>query len=179
MPMNVSKSPEPVPVQQPTNTATPSRRPAVGWILAAIVLGIVTGAVGTVTHLNSYWTGTFGLPWGVLLALVIAGMAQWWIGLMSVNIWATGLTGIAQYLTLAAMIGFSRGDNFTVPLTAETWEFVPHLVIATLVWHLGLIVLTILMVLRVNRLVRRTRQEPAEQQSADALLSTDTAWDNR
>lgn len=155
-----------------------SNRLGVGWFLSALIVGVITGAVGTVMHLNSFWTGSFGLPWGVGLALLIAGLAQWWIGLASANMLAPGITGIAQYATLAAMVGFSRGDHFSVPLNAQTWEFVPHLVIATLVWHAGLVVLTMIMVILVNRLLRRTRDQPVETFRYADLHPTVSTWDN-
>ena len=155
----------------------PAARLKIGWILLAIVLGVITGAVGTVLHLNSYWTGSFGIPWGVALSLLVAGLAQWWIGLRTANIMAPGITGIAQYVTLALMVMVSRGDHFSVPVNAQTWEFVPHLVIATVIWHVGILVVTIVMVFLVNRTLRRTK---AQLQAAHPQPeSTVTAWDNR
>lgn len=138
-----------------------TKRLPVGWALVALVVGVITGFIGTVLHLNSYWTGSFGIPWGVAVALLIAGMAQWWIGLRTANILGSGLTGIGQYATLAVLAVFSRGDMFTVPLNAQTWEFVPHLVIATVAWHIGLLALTVVMVTMVNRTLRRTRAQLA------------------
>ncbi|OAV59448.1 hypothetical protein A6F49_16530 [Enteractinococcus helveticum] len=137
----------------------------IGWSLAGILLGILTGAIGTVLHLNSYWTGSFGLPWGVVLALVIAWLAQWWIGLRSVSIVATGLTGIAQYVTLAAMVALNQGNHFSVPLNDQTWEFVPHLVIATLAWNIGIVAVTLLSLIQLARTMRRTKAELAANQS--------------
>lgn len=155
----------------------PAARLTIGWILLAILVGVITGAVGTVLHLNSYWTGSFGIPWGVALSLLVAGLAQWWIGLRTANIVAPGVTGIAQYVTLALMIMLSRGDHFSVPINAQTWEFVPHLVIATLIWHVGILVVTIVMVLLVNRTLRRTRDQlQAAHSPPEPAL---TAWDNR
>ena len=154
-----------------------TRRLPIGWVLVALLTGVITGFVGTVMHLNSYWTGSFGIPWGVALALLIAGLGQWWLGLRTANILAVGLTGIGQYATLAVMTLFSRGDLFTVPLNAQTWEFVPHLVIATVVWHVGLLVLTIVLMLRINRTLQRARaQLAAEPSTAQPAVST---WQNR
>lgn len=158
MPMTESNSPALGPAPKPNKT---SARLSIGWVLTALVVGVITGAVGTVMHLNSFWTGSFGIPWGVAVALLIAGLAQWWIGLHTANILASGLTGIAQYATLAVLSIFSRGEVFTVPISVQTWEFVPHLVMATLAWHIGLLVLTIVMVVRVNRLLQRTRAKLA------------------
>ncbi len=154
MPTNELNSPGLGHAPKPSN-----RKTTPGWVIAGILLGIITGAVGTVFHLNSYWTGTFGLPWGVVLALVLVWLAQWWIALRSVSIVATGLTGIAQYLTLAAMVGLSRGDHFSVPLNAQTWEFVPHLVIATLAWNVGIVAVTVLTLIQLTRTIRRTRAQ--------------------
>lgn len=158
MQINVSNSPE---LGHAPTPSKPTNRLKIGWILGAIAVGVVTGAVGTVMHLNSFWTGSFGIPWGVALALVIAGLGQWWVGLMSANMVAPGVTGIAQYVTLAAMTGLLPGDNFSVPLNAQTWEFVPHLVIATLVWHIGLVVLTMVIVIMTNRQLRSARDQRA------------------
>lgn len=141
------------------------RKFSLGWSIVGVILGMLTGAVGTVLHLNSYWTGSFGLPWGVVVALVIAWLAQYWIGLRSLSIVATGLTGIAQYLTLAALVGFNKGDHFSVPLNAQTWEFVPHLVIATLAWNVGIVVLTLVMMVVMARLLRHVTSQLATPQA--------------
>lgn len=154
-------------------------RLGLGWILGAIAVGAITAVIGTVMHLNSWWTGSFGLPWGVALALLIAGLGQYWTGLMSANMLAPGITGIAQYLTLAAMTGLLQGDQFSVPLNAQTWEFVPHLVIATLIWHGGIIVLTICMVVLTSRKLRRTANQLAAAQPYPELHSSAGLGDNR
>jgi len=171
MPMTESNSPALGHAPKPNK---PETRLSIWSILLAIVVGIITGVVGTVMHLNSFWTGSFGIPWGVALALLIAGLAQWWIGLRTAHMLAPGITGLAQYVTLAVMALFSRGDTFTVPVTAQTWEFVPHLVLATLAWHLGILVLTIWMVRRVNRIVKRTRAQLTR--SPDMTDPTVTVW---
>lgn len=158
--MTESNLPAPEHAPNRSNHAT-----TIGWSLAGILLGILTGAIGTVLHLNSYWTGSFGLPWGVVLALVIAWLAQWWIGLRSVSIVATGLTGIAQYVTLAAMVALNQGNHFSVPLNDQTWEFVPHLVIATLAWNIGIVAVTLLSLIQLARTMRRTKAELAANQS--------------
>lgn len=156
MQINESNSPE---LGHAPKHNKPSARLTIWGILLALVIGVITGTVGTVLHLNSFWTGSFGIPWGVAVALVVAGLAQWWIGLRTANIIAPGLTGIAQYATLAVFSTMTRGDIFTVPITAETWQFVPHLVIANLAWHIGLIVLTMIIVVLLNRTLRRTRDQ--------------------
>ena len=159
MQINVSNSPELGSAPKPSNR---SNRLGIGWILLAVGVGIVTGGLGTIMHLGSFWTGSFGLPWGVAFALLIAALGQWWVGLGSANLLAPGIAGMAQYATLAVMVGLSRGDDFSVPLNAQTWEFVPHLVIASLLWHAGLVVLTMVMVVLVNRQLRRARDEITE-----------------
>ena len=163
-------APEPAP--KPSN-----RKASLGWSLAGIILGILTGAIGTVLHLNSFWTGSFGLPWGVVLALVIAWLAQWWIGLRSTSIVATGLTGIAQYVTLALMVALNQGNHFSVPLNAQTWEFVPHLVIATLAWNVGIVVVTLVTLILLARTIRRTRAQLAARQSY--LTPAVGGWDKQ
>lgn len=152
----VSNSPEPGHAPKQTNTG----RLSFWWILGALALGIVTGAIGTVLHLNSWWTGSFGIPWGVVLALIIIGLAQWWIGLRTAHLMAPGLTGIGQYVTLAVMMTMSRGDMFGIPLNAQTWEFVPHLVIASIAWYAGIIVVTIATTLRLAKVLRRAKHQP-------------------
>lgn len=155
MPMIASNSPEHGHAPKQTSTA----RLSIWWILGALALGILTGAVGTVLHLNSWWTGSFGIPWGVGLALVIAGLAQWWIGLRTAHILAPGITGIAQYATVAAMVTMANGDHFSVPINAQMWDFLPHLVIAAVLWHVGIVVVTIVTVLRLSLVLRRTRAQ--------------------
>lgn len=170
--MTESNLPAHAPAQKPSNRTT-----TIGWSLAGILLGILTGAIGTLLHLNSYWTGNFGLPWGVVLALVIAWLAQWWIGLRSVSIVATGLTGIAQYVTLALMVALNQGNHFSVPLNDQTWEFVPHLVIATLAWNIGIVAVTLLNLVQLTRTIRRTKAQIAANQSH--LTPTFGAWDKQ
>lgn len=176
MQTNVSNSPDRGHAPKPSR---PSGRLGIGWILGTVAVGVVTGVIGTVMHLNSLWTGSFGIPWGVALALLVAGLGQWWTGLMTANMLAPGLTGITQYATLAAMTGLLPGDHFSVPMNAQTWEFVPHLVIATLMWHAGIIVLTMLTVILVSRQVRRTREQPTDDDYYLGLHSSAAAWDNR
>lgn len=166
MPMNESNSPELAHAQKPNK---PVGRNTIGWLIIAVVLGVITGALGTVLHLNSYWTGTFGIPWGVVLSLALAGAAQWWIGLRSGTILATGLTGISQYIGLALLVVFNTQDHFTVPLNAQTWEFIPHLVIASLVWQIGIVVLTLVTVVLVNRTIRRASRPIANGQPTPAV----------
>lgn len=160
MPTTESNSPALGHAPKPNNSR---RRLSVAWILVAVVLGVLTGFLGTVLHLHSYWTGSFGIPWGVAVSLLIIGLAQRWIGLRTAHILAPGLTGIAQYATLAVLATFSRGDIFTVPLNAQTWEFVPHLVIATLIWHIGILVTTIVMIIATNRSIHRARAASTDQ----------------
>ncbi|WP_022871139.1 hypothetical protein [Yaniella halotolerans] len=176
MQTNVSNSPELGHAPKPSKT---SGRLGIGWILGTVAVGIVTGAIGTVMHLNSFWTGSFGIPWGVALAILVAGLGQWWTGLMTANMLAPGLTGISQYATLAALTGLLPGDHFSVALNAQTWQFVPHLVIATLVWHAGIVILTMISVLLVSRQVRRIREQATERDDYSGLHSSATAWDNR
>lgn len=176
MQTNVSNSPDRGHAPKPSR---PSGRLGIGWILGTVAVGVVTGVIGTVMHLNSLWTGSFGIPWGVALALLVAGLGQWWTGLMTANMLAPGLTGITQYATLAAMTGLLPGDHFSVPMNAQTWEFVPHLVIATLVWHAGIVVLTMIMVILISRQVRRIREQPTDVGQNSGLHSSVAAWDNR
>lgn len=172
MQMNESNSPVLGHAPKPSKT-----RLSPWWVLVALALGCITGAIGTVLHLNSYWTGSFGVPWGVAVALLVAGLTQWWLGIRTASMWAAGLTGIAQYITLAVLVGLNSTDHFSVPLTAETWEFVPHLVIATLLWHIGLVIVTMGVVILVNRKLRRIQHQLAIE---PARLVTETgAWDNR
>ncbi|GAA4474572.1 hypothetical protein GCM10023190_08700 [Enteractinococcus fodinae] len=174
--MTELNSPAPAPEHAPKPSKSTRRLP-IGWVLVALVTGVITGLVGTVMHLNSYWTGSFGIPWGVAVALLIAGLGQWWLGLRTANVLAVGLTGIGQYVTLAVLTLFSRGDLFTVPLNAQTWEFVPHLVIATVVWHVGLLALTIVLMFRINRTLQRTKAQLATAPStAQPAVGT---WQNR
>jgi len=152
METNALKSHELEPAPKPSNRVN---RLSFVWWLLALVVGVVTGAVGTVMHLNSYWTGSFGLPWGVLLALGIAALGQWWTALASATMLAPGITGITQYTTLAVMSGLVPGEQFGVPISAQTWALVPHLVIATVLWHLGVIVLTLVTVASTKRQLHR------------------------
>ena len=176
MQTNVSNSPELGHAPKPSKTSTSL---GVGWILGTVGVGIVTGAIGTVMHLNSWWTGSFGLPWGVALAMLVAGLGQWWTGLMTANMLAPGLTGISQYATLAAMTGLLPGNHFSVAMNAQTWQFVPHLVIATLVWHAGVVILTMISVLLVSRQVRHLREQATDRYEDVSLHSSATALDNR
>jgi|SRR5699024_4977529 len=152
METNALKSHELEPAPKPSNGV---KRLGVSWWLLALVVGVITGAVGTVMHLNSYWTGSFGLPWGVILALLIAALGQWWTALASATMLAPGITGIAQYTTLAIMSGLVPGEQFGVPISTQTWALVPHLVIATVLWHLGVIVLTLVTVTSMKHQLRR------------------------
>ena len=160
--MLMTESNLPAPEHAPNHS---NRATTIGWGLAGILLGMLTGAIGTVVHLNSYWTGSFGLPWGVVLALVIVWLAQRWISLRSVSIVATGLTGIAQYVTLAVMVALNQGNHFSVPLNDQTWEFVPHLVLATLAWNIGIVAVTLLSLIQLTRTIRRTKAELAANQA--------------
>src|SRR5690625_7657385 len=99
MQMNESNSPVLGHAPKPSKT-----RLSPWWVLVALALGCITGAIGTVLHLNSYWTGSFGVPWGVAVALLVAGLTQWWLGIRTASMWAAGLTGIAQYITLAVLV---------------------------------------------------------------------------
>src|SRR5699024_3763604 len=176
MPMTVSNSLELEHAQKPSKS---SGRLGVGWILGTVAVGVVTGAIGTVMHLNSLWTGSFGIPWGMALALLVAGLGPCCTGSWTANMLAPGLTGLTQYATLAAMTGLLQGEHFSVSMNTQTWECVPHLVIATLMWHAGIIVLTMISVLLLSRQVRHLREQAADHHDYAGLHSSATTEDNR
>src|SRR5699024_12720547 len=107
------------------------------------------------TPLYAYWTGRFGMSSGFLLALGIPALGPWWTALASATMLAPGTTGITEYTTLAVMSVLVPGVQFGVPISAQTWALVPHLVIATVLWHLGVIVLTLVTVASTKRQLHR------------------------
>src|SRR5690625_2418885 len=121
METNALKSHELEPAPKPSNRVN---RLSVVWWLLALVAGVVTGAVGTVMHLNSDWTGRFGRPWGVLLAWGIAALCQRRPAWAGATMLAPGITGTSQYTTPPLMCGLVAGDQFGVPSSAQTCALV-------------------------------------------------------
>src|SRR5699024_11274337 len=103
MEANALKAHEREPAHKPSNRVN---RLSFVWWLVALVVGVVTGAVGTVMYLNSYWTGSFRLPWGVLLALGIAALGRWWSALARATMFDAGNTGITHFYNFGIMFGF-------------------------------------------------------------------------
>jgi hypothetical protein len=123
-------------------------------VLGAVLIGAGVGILGTVLHTHFARVGEAVLPWGAVLALVLAASAQLWWTLRSSVAWAGGLTAIAAFTTALALSAWPGLDTFAVALNEYTLRVVPGPAIAGAVWLWGIPVAAVLTMVVAQPLLR-------------------------
>jgi hypothetical protein len=146
-------------VPTPAASGRPDKVPSAimpAWraALGAVVVGAGVGVLGTVLHTNFTWLGEAVLPWGSVLALVLAASAQLWWTLRSSVAWAGGGTAIAAFTTALALSAWPGLDTFAVALNEYTLRVVPGPAISGAVWLWGIPVVAVLMMILAQPLLR-------------------------
>lgn len=107
--------------------------PVVLGTLVAIVTGVLAAVFGTILHAQVFYAGDTPLPWGAVLALVMAGSLAVVAGLYSERVWAAAACGVVTYVLVAwtgldthnhLLIGWSNHDALPGPALAGTvWTY--------------------------------------------------------
>ncbi|MDN5754791.1 MAG: hypothetical protein ACTHWW_02165 [Arthrobacter sp.] len=124
--------------------------PVITGTLVAIVTGVLAAVFGTLLQGQIHYLGDTPLPWGAVLALLLAGSFATVAGLYVEKVWVAGLCGLITYGLVAwtaldthnhLLIGWSSHDTLPGPaLAAALWTYgiVVSTVVALLVTAGGL-----------------------------------------
>ena len=123
-------------------------------VLGGVLTGAAAGILGTVLHPHFAWLGEVVLPWGAVLALVLAASAQAWWALRSGAAVAGGVCAIAAFTTALVLSAWPGLDTFAVGLSEYTLRVVPGPAIAGAVWLWGLPVVAVITMALVQPLLR-------------------------
>lgn len=157
--------------------STPPTAPRRGrGVLPGLVLGALVGALGTVTHLNLAPVAGAAVPWGLALALLLAGSTQrWWMRVAAASgahpVPAGGAVAIGAFTVVLALYRLPATDRLGLPWTAPLAQAMPTALLASVGWVVGLPVLgVVLLVLGARR--RRPRPAPGGGGGASTLGGT-------
>ncbi|MFW0184726.1 hypothetical protein ACN083_04385 [Rothia sp. CCM 9418] len=102
-------------------------------VVIAVSLGIITGFIGTMYHASIWYasTGSWFVPWGSCLAIVMVFCASLWSALRSGTSWGGVLVGIVAFV-LIGLFGFGKEGSLLVLLNPQ----IP-VGIAGVVWAFG------------------------------------------
>ncbi|MCG7421798.1 hypothetical protein KW076_06310 [Micrococcus porci] len=126
------------------------RRPAWRDVLPGLALGVGTGALGTATHLSLLPVGSWLLPWGLVLALVLVGSTQrWWMRRAAAAggrpVRAGAAVVLAAFTMASALRWLPATDRLDLPWTAGVAQAMPVAFAASVGWTLGLPVLGVVL----------------------------------
>ncbi|GEM_PF-1472270 len=146
----------------------PRFRPALMGV--AFSVGIILGILGTALHGNIIMIGTVedGTPilWGAGLALLIAFMAQLWIGLQVGSLAESTVMGITTFTVVTLAYMWTGPDQLMVPMSAETMDALPGPTLASALWWLGSAGVALLAMILIKWILVRDVASHAVQQSA-------------
>lgn len=135
-------------------------------MVGGALLGVVAGALGTAVHLTlSPLPGGWTLPWGAVLALVLAGSVQrWWMRRTAERGGAPLPAGAAvvagAFTAVLALHRLPVHDALGVPWTAGMLAAAPGAVVASVAWTVGQPLLGLVLLAlgrRLGRPAARTR----------------------
>lgn len=119
----------------PAPSTSGSRRvaPLLLGTLVAIVTGVLAAVFGTILQSQIFYAGDTPLPWGAVLALVMAGSLAVVAGLYSERVWAAAASGVIAYVLVAwtgldvhnhLLIGWSNRETLPGPaLAGALWTY--------------------------------------------------------
>jgi hypothetical protein len=109
-------------------------------ILAALVAGMLAALFGTLLHGQVAYAGTAPLPWGAVLALLLAASLAVIAGLYTERLWATALAGILTYV----LVGWASLDAHNHLIVSwANHEALPGPALAGAVWMYGIVASTL------------------------------------
>lgn len=118
--------------------------PVLTGTLAAILAGVLAAVFGTVLQGHVAYAGETPLPWGAVLALVMAGSLAAIAGLYTERIWAAALAGIVTY----ALVAWTSVDTHNRLLIGwSNFGALPGPALAGTVWTYGIAASTIVALL--------------------------------
>lgn len=107
--------------------------PVVVGTLVALVTGVLAAVFGTILQAQLTYVGDLPLPWGAILALLMAGALAVVAGLYTERIWAAAACGLVTYALVAwagldvhnrLLIGWSNHEALPGPSVAGTlWTY--------------------------------------------------------
>ena len=94
------------------------------------------GALGTVTHLNLAPVAGAAVPWGLALALLLAGSTQrWWMRVAAASgahpVPAGGAVAIGAFTAVLALYRLPATDRLGLPWTAQVAQAMPTALLAS------------------------------------------------
>lgn len=152
-------------------------RPLWRDVVPGVLLGLAAGALGTAVHLNLTPVGSALLPWGLVLALVLAGSTQrWWMRHVAQSggrpVPAGGAVVLGAFTAAAALRWLPGTDRLDLPWTAEVAHALPVAFAASVGWVLGLPVLGVLLLALGARALGRRAPSPAGPDGESTLGGT-------
>ncbi|MDO4239310.1 hypothetical protein [Micrococcus sp.] len=157
--------------------ASPDRGGSRGrGVLTGLALGAGVGVLGTLTHLNLAPVAGVAVPWGLALALLLAGSTQrWWMRVSAQRgahpVPAGGAVVIGAFTVAVALHRLPATDQLGLPWTAEVARAVPTALLASVGWLAGLPVLgAVMLVLGARR--RGPRPAPEGRTGESTLGGT-------
>lgn len=114
--------------------------PVVLGTLVAIVTGVLAAVFGTILQAQVFYAGDTPLPWGAILALVMAGALAVVAGLYSEQVWATAACGLITY-ALVAWTGLDANNHLLIGWANR--ETLPGPALAGTLWTYGIAASTI------------------------------------
>lgn len=131
--------------------------PVVVGILVAIVAGVLAAVFGTILQAQIFYAGQTALPWGAVLALVLAGSLAVVAGLYSERIWATAACGVVTYV-LVAWTGLDVHNHLLIAWSNR--ETLPGPALAGTLWTYGIAASTLVaLVITAGGLRSRARRD--------------------
>lgn len=118
--------------------------PVVVGTLVALVTGVLAAVFGTILQSQVAYVGDIPLPWGAVLALVMAGSLAVVAGLYSERIWAAAASGVITY-ALVAWTGLDVHNHMLIGWSNH--EALPGPALAGTLWTYGIAVTTIVALL--------------------------------
>lgn len=107
--------------------------PVITGTLVALVAGVLAAVFGTLLQGQIYYAGDTAVPWGAVLALILAGSLSVIAGLYAERIWAAAVSGLITYALVAwtsldshnhLLIGWSSHGTLPGPaLAAALWTY--------------------------------------------------------
>ncbi|WP_417216245.1 hypothetical protein [Arthrobacter sp.] len=122
------------------NTSGKRVAPLLVGTLVAIVTGVLAAVFGTILQAQISYAGDTPLPWGAVLALVLAGSLAVVAGLYSERVWATAACGVLTY-GLVAWTGLDVHNHLLIGWSNH--ETLPGPALAGAMWTYGIAVSTI------------------------------------
>lgn len=118
--------------------------PVITGTLVAIVTGVLAAVFGTLLHGQIQYVGDTPLPWGAVLALLLAGSLAAVAGLYAERVWAAAVCGLITY-GLVAWTSLDTNNHLLIGWASH--ETLPGPALAAVLWTYGIAASTVVALL--------------------------------